>query len=97
MALRRFATRVRHLWRCRAEYKLLERQRQTLAEAFAASAPDRFSAQHLALLRNLRVVWLPVESGAPGLRQFMPFGAHRSTLKFGFELIGCRDEALPGR
>lgn len=91
---RSFAARLRHLWRCRAEYKLLERQRQTIAKALAAPVPDEFSAQHLSILRNLRVTWLPVESGAPGLRQFMPFGANRSTLPFGFELISRRDEVM---
>ncbi len=94
MQPRSFAARLRHLWRCRSEYKLLERQRQTIAEAFTAPVPAEFSAQHLSLLRNLRVTWLPVESGAPGLRQFLPFGADRSTLPLGFELIGRRDEAM---
>lgn len=93
MMLRDVAAQLRHLWRCRSEYKLLERQQETIAETLAAPPPDELSAQHLAILRNLRVIWLRVESGAPGLRQFLPFGSNRSTLKVGFELIGCRDEA----
>jgi hypothetical protein len=32
---RSFAARLLHLWRCRAEYKLLERQRQTIATAIS--------------------------------------------------------------
>lgn len=94
MQPRSFATRLRHLWRCRSEYKLLERQRQTIAEALAAPVPDKISAQHLSILRNLRVTWLPVESGAPGLRQFLPFGANRTTRSLGFELIGRHDEVM---
>lgn len=97
MRLRDVPAQLRHLWRCRSEYKLLERQHETIAETLAAPPPDGFSALHLAILRNLRVTWLTVESGAPGLRQFLPFGANRSTLKVGFELIGCRDEALLAR
>lgn len=91
---RSFAARLRHLWRCRNEYKLLERQRQTIAKALAAPVPGEFSAQHLSILRNLRVTWLPVESGAPGLRQFLPFGANRPTRSLGFELIGRHDEVM---
>jgi len=94
MQPRSFAARLRHLLRCRGEYKLLERQRQTISEGLAAPVPAKFSAQHLSFLRNLRVTWLPVESGAPGLRPFLPFGANRSTRPLGFELIGRRDEVM---
>lgn len=97
MMLRKLAAELRYMWRFRSEYKLLERQRETIAETLVAPPPDEFSARHLGILRNLRVTWLAVESGAPGLRQFLPFGANRSTLKVGFELIGCRNEALLAR
>lgn len=97
MIVRKFVTQLRQLWLCRAEYLWLERQHATIAETLAAPLPTTLGAHHLALLRNLRVRWLTVESGAPGLRQFLPFGKDRSTLKIGFGIIACRDEKLLAR
>lgn len=92
--MRRFFSRLRHLWHYRGEYALLDRQRKVIANTLAAPPPAQVSAPHLAILRNLRVTWGLVESGAPSLRQSSPFGYQRSTRRTGLEILGIRDEAL---
>ncbi|MET0264385.1 MAG: hypothetical protein ABW202_02125 [Duganella sp.] len=91
------AARLRQLLLYRAEYNFLKRQQQTIADALATAPADGIGRLHLALLRKLRVTWLPLESGAPGLRQFLPCGKDNSTLKAGAQLIGHRDETLLAR
>lgn len=92
--MQRIVSRLRELWRWRAEHLLLARQRRTIAEALAATADVALSPTHRAVIRSLRVTWVPVESGAPGLRQNFPFGSRRPTRKTGLAALGTSDEAL---
>lgn len=88
---------LRGLWRTRSEFLFLERQRQVIKDTLTAPPLPQLTAEHVAMMRALRVKWSPVESGAPGLRQWFPFGLNRLTRTVGFETQGLRDEVLLAR
>lgn len=93
-ALRRFMSQLRYAWLLRAEHLLLARQEATIERALAAAPVRELGPAHHPLIRRLRVTWVPIESGAPGLLTMFPFGWGQSTGRVGAALIGKRDEAL---
>ncbi len=62
-------------------------------------APDDppLSADHAKLIRDFRVTWVPVESGAPGIDAVAPFGRNVDVLKRARLLLGTRDDRLAAK
>ena len=77
----------------RAETLLLSRLQPAIAAALAAPLPPVPGPLHAAAIRALRVDWIPIESGAPGLQPMTPFGWGRPTRRVAAAL-GIRDAAL---
>ncbi len=55
-------------------------ERRSMIQTVFSQALPPLSAQHLQLIRLLRVQWMPIESGAPGFDPAQPFGDNLSTL-----------------
>lgn len=53
-----------------------------------------YNAQHAALMRLLRVQWMPVESGAPGIDFEQPLLGGRDTLAIARNALKTSDDAL---
>lgn len=66
-------------------------------QVFSSPAPPMFTPQHLQLLRALRVWWVPVESGAPGLDASRPLRGPAPALEAAQVLLDTEDEALATR
>ena len=49
-----------------------EDRRDIIRSVFTANALPSFTAQHLLLIRQLHVNWVPEESGAPGIDPVQP-------------------------
>lgn len=69
--------------------------RDTIVRQVFQAAPGqiRYGAQHAALMRRLGVIWIPVESGAPGIEFEYPLGG-RDTLAAAMAALDTRDSAL---
>lgn len=59
-------------------------------------ASIRYGADHAALMRNLGVIWIPVESGAPGIEFENPLGG-KDTIAAAMALLGTSDRRLAAR
>lgn len=70
--------------------------RNTLIRQAYAAPPEAFpyNAQHAALMRLLRVQWMPVESGAPGIDFEQPLQGGRDTLAVARQALKTSDDAL---
>ena len=77
----------------RAETLLLAKLQPAIAAALAAPLPPVPGPLHAAVIRALRVDWIPIEAGAPGLQPMTPFGWGRPTRRIAAAL-GIRDDAL---
>lgn len=53
----------------------------------------RYGAEHAVLMRNLGVIWVPVESGAPGIEFEDPLGS-KDTLAAAMALLRTNDRSL---
>lgn len=93
-SLQRLRWKIGYLFRLRDEHRLLERQQKLIAATLSSQVPQTLEPRHLVLIRSLRVTWVPVESGAPGLRPLFPFGIDRPTCSWGMTALGSHDEAL---
>lgn len=95
--MRPIVSRLRDARLEHTEALLLARQKATIAAALAAPAPDHLTPTHAAVIRALRVSWVPIESGAPGLSPEFPFGWRCPTRRHAAAALGIRDEALLAR
>lgn len=59
-------------------------------------ASIRYSADHAKLMRGLGVIWIPVESGAPGIEFEHPLGG-KDTIATAMTLLGTSDRSLATR
>jgi len=53
----------------------------------------RYGADHARLMRNLGVIWIPVETGAPGIEFEHPLGG-KDTVAAAMTLLGTADKSL---
>ena len=72
-------------------------ERRAVIQTVFSQALPPLSAQHLQLMRLLRVRWMPVESGAPGFDPVQPFGGDLSTLDTAQQVLRSHDAALATR
>ncbi|UTV54765.1 hypothetical protein [Burkholderia arboris] len=61
--------------------------------ADGASLPD-LTSRHAALLKRLRVMWMPVESGAPGIDPMHPLTGEGPTIALAKAALKTDDDAL---
>lgn len=73
------------------------RHRETIRAVFTSDAAPVLTAQHCALMRRLRVIWLPIESGGPGIDFSQPFGQDNPTLATAMAILETNDETLAAR
>lgn len=73
------------------------KHRETIRDVFTGNAAPVLTAQHCALMRRLRVIWLPIESGGPGIDFSQPFGEGNPTLATAMAILELNDEALAAR
>jgi hypothetical protein len=71
--------------------------RETIRAVFTGDAAPVLTAQHGALMRRLRVIWLPIESGGPGIDFSQPFGQDNPTLATAMAILETNDETLAAR
>ena len=71
--------------------------RETIRDVFTGDAAPVLTAQHCALIRHLRVIWLPIESGGPGIDFSQPFGQDNPTLATAMAILETNDEPLAAR
>lgn len=75
-----------------------KRRKAIIRSVFAANAkPPKLSNQHLQLIRQLRVTWVPIESGAPGIDSSQPLRGKEPTLHAAMQILKTDDEALATR
>jgi hypothetical protein len=68
-------------------------RKDTIRSVFApGAAPPRLSAAHLALMRNMQVMWLPIESGAPMIDVWQPLAGAQDVVAQAMTLLASRDE-----
>lgn len=69
-------------------------QRHTMVQAVFAKALPPLTHQHLQLIRQLRVIWLPIESGAPGIDPMQPLLGDLLGLEAAQQILQTRDADL---
>lgn len=69
-------------------------ERRSMIQTVFSQALPPLSAQHLQLIRLLRVQWIPIESGAPGFDPAQPFGGNLATLDTAQQVLRIRNPAL---
>jgi len=75
--------------------RALPDRKATIRAVFARDArPPRLSPQHLTLMRQLRVIWLPIEEGAPGLDIWHPLRGPRPTIAAAMSTLKTDNEAF---
>lgn len=73
-------------------------RKKTIRAVFAPDAPPpRLSAAHLTLMRHMQVIWLPIESGAPGIDVWQPFAGAQDAVARAMELLSTREEEVAVR
>jgi hypothetical protein len=70
---------------------------ETIRAVYTSEPEPELTAQHCALIRLLRVTWLPIESGGPGIEFSHPFGKHNPTLATVMAALDVNDEAVAAR
>lgn len=70
---------------------------EIVQQVFQAKALPPFTPEHLKLVRALRVWWLPVESGAPGVDPREPLRGDASSVEVAQQLLATEDTALARR
>lgn len=78
----------------RRSWKVQERRQALVRSVLDAVELPPVEPRHLALIELLRVTWHTVESGAPSVRCFAPFGRHVRTVAAGMAALGSKDESL---
>jgi hypothetical protein len=73
------------------------RHREAIRAVYKSDAAPVLTARHCALIRRLRVIWLPIESGGPGIDFSQPFGQDNPTLATAMAILKTGDEALAAR
>ncbi|RGE45029.1 hypothetical protein DZC30_11765 [Comamonas testosteroni] len=69
-------------------------QRHAIVQAVFAKALPPLTHQHLQLIRQLRVTWLPIESGAPGIDPAQPLLGDSLGLEATQQILQTRDADL---
>lgn len=72
------------------------KHRDTIRAVYTSESAPGLTAQHCALIRLLRVTWMPIESGAPGI-SWLPFGEHNPTLATAMAALQVDDETVAAR
>ncbi len=73
-------------------------RKATIRAVFSQSSePAQLSSQHLTLIRLLRVMWVPIEEGAPGIDLWQPLLTNGPTVPSAMAALGTSDEALAVR
>lgn len=67
---------------------------ERVRQVFRSEALPPFTPQHLQLLHALRVWWLPVESGAPGVDPAQPLRGEGAAVAIAQQLLATEDAAL---
>ncbi|WP_370679746.1 hypothetical protein [Comamonas sp. GB3 AK4-5] len=73
------------------------RHADIVQQVLSSQALPAFTPQHLQLLRALRVWWLPVESGAPGVDPAQPLRGEAPAVQMVQQLLATEDAALATR
>lgn len=73
------------------------RHADIVQQVFRAEALPPFTSEHLTLVRGLRVWWLPVESGAPGVDPGQPLRGAIPSVQMAQQLLATEDAALAAR
>ena len=81
-------------WQVWGSSGTLRRRKAIVRQVFKSATPAVFSAQHLLLLRQLRVQWLSVESGAPGIDPLQPLYGQTDAVSAAMLWLKTQDEAL---
>lgn len=69
-------------------------ERQSVIQTVFSQALPPLSAQHLQLIRLLRVQWMPIESGAPGFDPVQPFGGDLFPVDTAQQVLRIHNPAL---
>jgi uncharacterized protein Usg len=70
-------------------------RKATIRAVYAPNAPrPQLSPLHLTLMRRLRVMWVPVEEGAPGIDVGRPLLGEGPTVPEAMSVLNTTDEAL---
>lgn len=73
-------------------------RKATIRAVFAPGTPrPRLLPHHSTLLRRLRVMWVPIEEGAPGVDFFQPLIGQRPTIEEAMSALSTTDEAFATR
>ncbi len=72
-------------------------QSDTIRQVFADHANIALNAAHGKLIAAMRVVFIPIEEGAPGVDGQFPFGRRRDTIEHARALLGTSDRTLAVR
>jgi hypothetical protein len=62
-----------------------------------SAAPLELTEAHLALIRNLRVTWSPVESGGPAIDLWRPLAGDDSTVELAMNILDTDDDEAAAR
>jgi hypothetical protein len=80
-----------------ASASFAQRQSDTIRRVFAEHATITRGAAHGKLIAAMRVVFIPIEEGAPGIDGQFPFGRRRDTVKHALALLGTSNRTLAVR
>lgn len=69
-------------------------QRHAIVQAVFAKALPPLTSQHLQLIRQLRVIWVPIESGAPGIDPTQPLLGDLLGLEAAQQILQTKDADL---
>ena len=68
--------------------------RHAIVQAVFSSPLPPLTAQHLQLIRQLRVSWFPIESGAPGIDPLQPLRGPHSSLENAQQILQIQNPTL---
>ena len=68
--------------------------RHAIVQAVFSSPLPPLTAQHLQLIRQLRVSWFPIESGAPGIDPLQPLRGPHSSLENAQQILQIQNPPL---
>ena len=69
-------------------------KRRSIVQTVFASPLPPLTPQHLQLIRQLRVIWVPLESGAPGIDPVEPLQGTLPSLDTAQQILQIQDPAL---
>lgn len=71
-------------------------QKETIRQVFMNTNAPKMTARHITLIRLLKVTWVPLENGAPGIHFTNPLGkqGNTDTINTAMAALGISDELL---